>query len=100
MRRDLVENQRAECPIQNIDCELLARRAPRVQLRMVAKINERKLLKRRVRLPTNAVAAVQNPGPFFGFNVLRLLLVGRIRRAAVTASIDSEVVEPSVITFW
>ena len=93
MRRDLVEDERPERPIQHLEDFPVAFGAALVQLRVVAEVGLRELPERDVGLPADAVPALENPRAFLGLDVLRLVLVGGLR-VPDTAAVDAEVVVP------
>ena len=64
---------------------------------MIAEVGVSELPERDVWLSADAVPAVEDPRPFLGFDVPRLVLVGRLRRVAVPPSVDAKVVVPVVL---
>jgi hypothetical protein len=92
MRRDLVQDERAEGPIQHL--QNLALDAPFVEFGMIADVDLRERLERDVGLLSDTVPTLEHPRSLFGFDRLRELLICRLRGLPITPSIDTEVIEP------
>src|SRR6185503_15947094 len=69
-----------------------------VQVGMVRQVSLCELPERDVGLPADTVASVENSAALTRFDILGLLLVGRLGGAPVPASIDPEVIEPVMAT--
>jgi hypothetical protein len=72
VRRDFVEDHRAEEPVQRLQDFAIAFGGALVQIGMIAQVDFRELLERNVRLPADAVTPVEDPWAFARFDVLRL----------------------------
>jgi hypothetical protein len=97
MGRDLVQDHLPEKTIESFENLAIALDASLVQLRVIAQVGFCKLLERDVRLPTDAVATVENARSFTRLDVLRLPFVGRFTARTIPAAVDAEVVVPVVL---
>jgi hypothetical protein len=73
MRRDLVQDERAEGPIQHL--QNLALDTPFVEFGMIADVDLRERLERDVGLLSDTVPTLEHPRSLFGFDRLRESLI-------------------------
>ena len=95
--RDLVQDERPERAIKDLDDLPIPCDAALVLFGVVGQIGVRKGLERDVWLLANALPTLENPDPLCRFELLRLLLVRRFRRVAIPTAVDAEVVEPVML---
>ncbi len=99
MRRDLVQDERAERPIQHLQDLPVAIDAPLVELRMVASgtssANVLNVMSGCWRIPWRPSRIAR---PLLRLDLLRVLLVRGLGRVPVPLPVDAEVVEPVMLT--
>ncbi|HZT78042.1 MAG TPA: hypothetical protein VFA27_15415 [Vicinamibacterales bacterium] len=98
MRRDLVQDQRAERAIESLDDFAVAIDAPLLLFGVVAYVRRRERPKRDVGLLPDAMTPIEDPRAFLRFDLLRVLLVRGLGCAPIPLPIDAKVVKPVMLT--
>ncbi|HKW00581.1 MAG TPA: hypothetical protein VJN96_12190 [Vicinamibacterales bacterium] len=89
-----MKNDRAKEPIQSLEDLSITVDTAFVQGRVIAQVNFRECAEGDVRLPPDAVTALEDTRAFARFDVLGLALVSGFSAGPIPPSIDSEVVVP------